>query len=161
MKTRLHGDFHLGQVLVAQNDFYIIDFEGEPARPIQERRRKHSSLRDVGGMLRSIEYAGWAALGGATTDGGADIATLRPVVRDWKRQVRSAFLAGYRSGVGDSASYPRDPKVAQQLIDFFELEKALYEIRYEASTRPAWLTIPIVGISRLVGISDEQLAESE
>jgi maltose alpha-D-glucosyltransferase/alpha-amylase len=161
MKTRLHGDYHLGQVLVAQNDFYIIDFEGEPARPIQERRRKHSSLRDVGGMLRSIEYAGWAALAEATTDGSADLATLRPLVRDWKRQVRSAFLAGYRAGVEDSPSYPRDPAVAQRLIDFFELEKALYEIRYEASTRPAWLTIPVVGVSRLVGIGDEQLEASE
>jgi maltose alpha-D-glucosyltransferase/alpha-amylase len=156
-KSRLHGDYHLGQVLVAQNDFYIIDFEGEPARPIQERRRKHSSLRDVGGMLRSIEYAGWAALGDATTDGGADLATLRPLVRDWKRQVRAAFLAGYREGVGDSSGYPRDPRVAQSLIDFFELEKALYEIRYEASTRPAWLTIPVIGVSRLIGIGDEHL----
>ncbi|MPY73955.1 MAG: maltose alpha-D-glucosyltransferase [Alphaproteobacteria bacterium] len=161
VKTRLHGDYHLGQVLVAQNDFYIIDFEGEPARPIPERRRKHSSLRDVGGMLRSIEYAGWAALAEATKDGGADMVTLRPLVRDWKRQVRAAFLAGYRRGVGKSPGYPRDPQVAQSLVDFFELEKALYEIRYEASSRPAWLSIPVAGVSRLVGITDEQLSASE
>jgi maltose alpha-D-glucosyltransferase/alpha-amylase len=88
------------------------------------------------------------------------MASLRPLVREWKRQVRSAFLAGYRAGVGDSPSFPRDAKVAQRLVDFFELEKALYEIRYEASTRPAWLTIPVVGVSRLIGIGDEQLEAS-
>jgi maltose alpha-D-glucosyltransferase/alpha-amylase len=150
VKTRHHGDYHLGQVLVVSNDFQIIDFEGEPARPLQERRGKHSPLRDVAGMLRSFNYAAESAvmdLGAGRED---RIDTLHEWVRDWESNVREAFLEGYAEGAREAASYPEDEEHARQLIDLFTLEKALYEIRYELDNRPEWVGIPVKGVLDLV-----------
>jgi maltose alpha-D-glucosyltransferase/alpha-amylase len=140
LKIRHHGDYHLGQVLLVSNDFFIIDFEGEPSRPLAEARRKHSPLRDVAGMLRSFSYARGAAL-------------LRTEVRDgsleaWEAAARSAFVKAYfdaaaGSGLADSAAD------AQGLLRLFEIEKALYELRYELNNRPAWLHIPAQGLAAL------------
>jgi maltose alpha-D-glucosyltransferase / alpha-amylase len=148
-KTRYHGDYHLGQVLLARNDFVIIDFEGEPARPLAERRTKGSPLKDVAGMLRSFNYAASVALDRATQDRPADRATLEPRAQAWERESVKAFLDGYREGVGNAPCYPADPEHADALLHFFTLEKALYELRYELDNRPAWVGVPVGGLLEL------------
>jgi maltose alpha-D-glucosyltransferase/alpha-amylase len=151
VKTRHHGDYHLGQVLVAANDFQIIDFEGEPARPLAERRRKHSPLRDVAGMLRSFDYAARSALMALGAERAEQLEILEPWVRLWEEQTRQAFLGGYAEGARGAASYPENEEHAKALIELFTLEKALYEIRYELDNRPDWVGIPIRGILDLLG----------
>jgi len=149
-KTRYHGDFHLGQVLVVADDFKIVDFEGEPARPLDDRRVKGSPLRDVAGMLRSINYAAVAALRGATHDRAEDTSALAPYAIDWENRSIAAFLAGYRETIAGCASYPADPAQAQRLLEFFILEKAFYEMSYELANRPAWVRIPLDGIRSIL-----------
>jgi maltose alpha-D-glucosyltransferase/alpha-amylase len=146
LKTRHHGDYHLGQVLVSNNDFVIIDFEGEPSRPLEESRRKHSPLRDVAGMLRSFDYAKWSALKRAVeTDPG--LQKLFGELEVWEQQARSAFLAAY-----EQASRELYPDFADMrgLLDLAELEKALYELRYETNNRPHWAHIPAQGLRALL-----------
>ena len=152
MKTRYHGDYHLGQVLVARDDVIIIDFEGEPSRSLAERRGKHSPLRDVVGMLRSFNYAAHAALRQATADGTGDRAALLLQVNDWERQTRAAFLEGYVAAAGDSPGYPADPDQAKALLELFTLEKACYELRYELDNRPDWVEIPLGGLRDLLSL---------
>jgi maltose alpha-D-glucosyltransferase/alpha-amylase len=149
VKTRYHGDLHLGQVLVVQNDFAIVDFEGEPARPIQERRRKHSVLRDVAGMLRSIRYAAHAAGLRPAGDASPDVARLK--VETWASEAAERFLAGYREAGAGVASIPSDPARFRALLDLFVVEKALYEVRYELSHRPDWVAIPLRGLHEWIG----------
>jgi maltose alpha-D-glucosyltransferase / alpha-amylase len=149
-KARYHGDFHLGQVLVVENDFVIVDFEGEPARPLLERRIKHSPLRDVAGMLRSFDYAAYATLRRASAERPEDFDLLEPDARQWEREAAAAFLEGYQEAVAECPCYPEDPAQAQALIRLFTLEKALYELRYELANRPAWAGIPIRGILALL-----------
>ena len=150
VKTRHHGDYHLGQVLVVGNDFQIIDFEGEPARPLAERRRKHSPLRDVAGMLRSFDYAAQSALMNLGAERAEQLEILEPWVRLWKEQTREAFLEGYAEGARGAASYPENEEHARALIELFTLEKTLYEIRYELDNRPDWVGIPVRGILDLL-----------
>ncbi len=150
VKTRHHGDYHLGQVLVVNNDFQILDFEGEPARSLAERRAKNSPLRDVAGMLRSFNYAARSALANVADDQPERLATAEPWVRRWEHEAGKAFLEGYVEGVGDADSYPEDPGQARALIELFVIEKALYEIRYELANRPDWVGIPIRGILDLM-----------
>jgi trehalose synthase-fused probable maltokinase len=137
--VRHHGDYHLGQVLWASGDWSIIDFEGEPARTLAERRRKRSPLRDVAGMLRSFAYAASAA----------PILRAIEVPADWEAHARSEFLAGYTETVDASLLPPGDEAIAR-LLAIFELEKAVYELRYELDNRPDWLSIPVAGIVRLL-----------
>jgi maltose alpha-D-glucosyltransferase / alpha-amylase len=151
LKTRHHGDYHLGQVLVVRDDFYIIDFEGEPMRPLHERRGKSSPLKDVAGMLRSFHYAEAAV--------ARDMTELQPARRDsveacasaWRREAVSAFLAGYEEATRDCPSIPREAAARRELLDLFLFDKALYEIAYELSNRPAWVSIPIAGLLELLG----------
>lgn len=158
LKTRYHGDYHLGQVLVSNNDFIIIDFEGEPARPLSERRMKHSSLRDVAGMLRSFDYARWSALlQGNYSD--TDRARLAPLAHGWVREVRATFLRAYDESAGASGLFGAFAEV-QGLIELFELEKALYELRYEISNRPGWINVPLQGVLALCGLAAESEAET-
>ena len=152
MKTRYHGDYHLGQVLVAKDDVIIIDFEGEPSRSLAERRVKDSPLRDVVGMLRSFDYAAHAALRQATADGTCDQASLAPQLDDWKRQSRAAFLDGYVAAAGASPGYPADPDQTKVLLELFALEKACYELRYELDNRPDWVEIPLGGLRDLLSL---------
>jgi maltose alpha-D-glucosyltransferase/alpha-amylase len=147
--TRYHGDYHLGQVLVVADDFRIVDFEGEPARPLAERRQKSSPLRDVAGMLRSISYAAVAALRGASTDRAEDTSALEPLAREWEQRSVDAFLSGYREAIAGSPNYPADD-VANRLLELFVLEKAFYEISYELANRPSWVRIPLEGIRRIL-----------
>lgn len=150
MRIRVHGDYHLGQVLhTASNDFMIIDFEGEPSRPLEERREKTSALRDVAGMLRSFAYA--AATLGNEFEKTLDLATRELRVARWERDVRAAFLEGYLGAPNteDSSILPEQPAHVRQMISMFEAEKAFYELSYELNNRPAWVGIPMRGISKL------------
>jgi maltose alpha-D-glucosyltransferase/alpha-amylase len=152
VKIRYHGDYHLGQVLLRQNDFVIIDFEGEPARTLEERRQKHSPLRDVAGMLRSFNYAGYAALMRLTAERPEDYATIEPWVREWETETARAFLQAYEETARGSGLYA-DWKEARRLLDLFMLEKAFYELRYELDNRPTWVRIPLNGILALTGVA--------
>jgi len=143
LKTRHHGDYHLGQVLIANNDFVIIDFEGEPSRPLAETRRKHSPLRDVAGMLRSFSYAKWSARARAESKDSAALDA-------WEDDVRRAFLAAYAEATKGSGLYASFDDV-QGLLQLFELEKVLYELRYEINNRPNWIHVPLAGLLGMLG----------
>jgi trehalose synthase-fused probable maltokinase len=136
-KIRHHGDFHLGQTLYrpSAGDWMIIDFEGEPLRPLDERRRKHAAPRDVAGMLRSIDYAAVSALSPDS-----------PPARAWQDAAARAFVEGYRRATADAAFLPRSPAGFDDVVAVFELEKAAYEIVYEANNRPDWIAIPERGL---------------
>jgi len=150
VKTRYHGDYHLGQVLVVKDDFVIIDFEGEPARSLAQRRGKHSPLKDVAGMLRSFNYAAHAALLHTATDRPELLTVLEPFTRDWEQRTNAAFLAGYAAAAQDCPAYPADPASARALIELFVLEKAFYELRYELDNRPDWVAVPLGGLSQML-----------
>jgi maltose alpha-D-glucosyltransferase/alpha-amylase len=147
VKCRYHGDYHLGQVLLHELDFIITDFEGEPARSFEERRVKHSPLRDVAGMLRSFNYARWTALRHAL-EGHSDEARLAPLAEAWEQAARHAFLAAYDAAAAGGGLYASFEEALEWLA-LFELEKALYELRYEIHNRPAWVGIPLQGILAL------------
>jgi maltose alpha-D-glucosyltransferase/alpha-amylase len=150
LQTRVHGDFHLGQVLVVQGDAYLIDFEGEPARPMEQRRAKGNGLRDAAGLLRSFDYAvAAAAMGRAAASPGMQErrAEMLPRFRD---RASAAFLAAYRAVLRDAAHPWVAPDSVAALLDLFLIEKAAYEIRYEAANRPGWLGIPVRGLEEIV-----------
>ncbi|MDR7485770.1 MAG: maltose alpha-D-glucosyltransferase [Armatimonadota bacterium] len=152
-RIRCHGDYDLGQVLSTGKDFVIIDFEGEPARPLGERRLKRSPLRDVAGMLRSFDYAAHAALFGAQEHGRYrpdDVARLEPWARLWQRWAGASFLRAYLDGAARARFLPRPRRDLELLLETFVLEKATYEIWYELTHRPAWLRVPLEGILQLL-----------
>jgi maltose alpha-D-glucosyltransferase / alpha-amylase len=146
-RLRIHGDFHLGQVLWTKNDFVLLDFEGEPARSLAERRRKQSPLKDVAGMIRSFHYAAYAGLFKAAAERPAEVVRLEPAARFWYAWSVSAFLAEYRKATAGAAFLPEDPAAWEGLLDFFLVDKALYEVQYELNNRPAWIPIPLEGLS--------------
>jgi maltose alpha-D-glucosyltransferase/alpha-amylase len=153
LRIRTHGDYHLGQVLHTGNDFVIIDFEGEPSRPLSERRIKRSALRDVAGMLRSFHYAPHAVLFGQSQHSvirAEDAATVESGANFWYRWVSAAFLRAYLAESGNAAHLPQSREELQVLLDAHLLEKALYEIAYEMNNRPDWVRIPIRGVLELV-----------
>jgi trehalose synthase-fused probable maltokinase len=136
---RIHGDYHLGQTLYTPRGWVIIDFEGEPARPLPERRQKRSPLRDVAGMLRSFAYVTSAA----------GMLRGEQVPEDFEQRARETFLAHYLEQV-DPTLLPAGEAAIVNLLSVYELEKAIYELRYELDNRPDWITIPVAGISRLL-----------
>jgi maltose alpha-D-glucosyltransferase/alpha-amylase len=146
-RIRTHGDYHLGQVLWTGGDFVIIDFEGEPARPLAERRLKRWPQRDVAGMLRSFDYAVNTALRARKR---ADPA----LGRRWLEEVTAAYLAAYYERAAGAGFLPTDETGRSVLLDTFLLEKALYEVRYELNNRPDWVGIPLRGILNLMGVGD-------
>jgi maltose alpha-D-glucosyltransferase/alpha-amylase len=150
-KTRYHGDLHLGQVLLVENDFIIVDFEGEPARSMEERTAKGPALRDVAGMLRSFNYAAHSALKQIAAERPSARQVCASLLAEWERSAREAFLRGYKEGVDAAASYPSEAAEAQQLTELFLIEKALYEVRYELDNRPGWVDVPVAGLLGLVG----------
>jgi maltose alpha-D-glucosyltransferase/alpha-amylase len=151
-KIRIHGDYHLGQVLVKRNDFIIIDFEGEPGHSLEQRRAKHSPLRDVAGMLRSFSYVQHSALR-SVAHNEAEALRLAPLARAWGGEVRAAFLSAYDAAAREANLYGAEPlKAGDGLLGLFELEKALYELRYELGNRPAWVGIPLQGIQDLSAV---------
>jgi maltose alpha-D-glucosyltransferase/alpha-amylase len=165
-RIRIHGDYHLGQTLRteprtpstdganAAGDFVLLDFEGEPARPLSERRRKQSPLKDVAGMLRSFSYVAFAALK-AYLDAGAGkihpetVANLHKWSHAWQNSASAAFLRAYRENIAGNPDVLPPVLETQTLLDAFVLEKALYELLYELNNRPAWIHIPIAGILSL------------
>jgi maltose alpha-D-glucosyltransferase/alpha-amylase len=149
IRTRTHGDYHLGQVLWTGEDFVIIDFEGEPNRPLSQRRFKRSPLRDVSGMLRSIEYASVAAL----RDGRPrheDVPVLEVWARAWVQWMCASFLGGYLDRVGDTRIVPPDDGDLELLLRFYLFEKVIYEVGYELNNRPDWVDIPLRGLLALL-----------
>ena len=148
-RIRIHGDYHLGQVLRVKTDFVILDFEGEPARSLAYRRSKQCALKDVAGMLRSFGYAAYATLINYTARHPEDLATLEPWARFWERSVAAEFLRAYRQAAQGADFLPADESDFQNLLDAFLLDKALYEVLYELNSRPAWVRIPLMGIMSL------------
>jgi maltose alpha-D-glucosyltransferase/alpha-amylase len=150
MKSRHHGDLHLGQVVVVRDDFYILDFEGEPVRSVEERRAKHCPLRDVAGMIRSFDYAAATALLDHTLPRPGTGEELQSAVDDWRKRSVGYFLEEYRLATEGCSTVPAEAGTFDGLLDLFILEKALYEICYEAANRPDWLSIPVKGVGRLL-----------
>ncbi len=145
-RIRIHGDYHLGQVLRVKTDFVILDFEGEPARSLAYRRSKQSPLKDVAGMVRSFSYAAYASLLAYIARHPGDFETLQPWARLWERSVSAEFVRAYRQTLGSVDFVPASTEEFRMLLDTFLLEKALYEVRYELNSRPEWLRIPLMGI---------------
>jgi maltose alpha-D-glucosyltransferase/alpha-amylase len=149
LRTRVHGDFHLGQILVVQGDAFIIDFEGEPARTMDERRAKSSPLRDVAGLLRSFDYAAAAAAPGRVAASEQTAQRRYAGLLEWRTRASKTFLDAY---------WACAPVADGPLLDLFLLEKAAYEIKYEATNRPTWLGIPLAGMyaitERLLGLGE-------
>jgi trehalose synthase-fused probable maltokinase len=137
--VRHHGDLHLGQTLKTADSWVVLDFEGEPARSLIERRRKRSPLRDAAGMLRSLAYVASAS----------GILRGKPSPLGWEQDARGRFMDGYFAEV-DPALLPAGEAGIDHLLKIFELEKAVYELRYELNNRPDWVRIPVAGIARLL-----------
>ena len=148
LRTRIHGDYHLGQVLRAEEDIVILDFEGEPARPLSERRAKQSPLKDVAGMMRSFSYAAYAALFAFTVHAPAEYTSLEPWADTWQHWASESFLQGYCAAMGQAAIVPHGASFSE-LLRAFALEKAMYELGYELNNRPDWVRIPLTGILKL------------
>ncbi|MBV8870009.1 MAG: phosphotransferase, partial [Acetobacteraceae bacterium] len=149
--TRIHGDLHLGQMLVSSGDVYIIDFEGEPARPLEQRRAKTSPMRDLAGVIRSFDYA-VAVVGRKSREAHAHVAEERreAFLAETLNRLNACFLAGYRALAPSS-----DDAADAALLRLFLIEKAAYEVAYEAANRPSWIDVPLHGLAR---IADEVLA---
>ncbi len=152
IRTRTHGDYHLGQVLWTGDDFVIIDFEGEPGRPLSQRRFKRSPLRDVAGMLESLRYAAAAELRSGRRR-PEDIARLEPWARAWASWMSAAFLAGYLERATGTRLVPRSDADLELLLEFFLLEKVVYEIGYELNNRPEWVEIPMRAMLELIAVT--------
>lgn len=153
-KIRIHGDYHLGQVLRTEQSFVILDFEGEPARPLAARRAKQCALKDVAGMLRSFAYAARAAtlrMREASPNDRSQEERLAPWLEGWEAGVRTAFLDGYREATSArGVTFLPQPEVLGAVLRAYELDKALYELAYEINNRPAWLRVPLEGLDRAI-----------
>ena len=150
LRTRVHGDFHLGQVLVTGGDAYLIDFEGEPAKSMEQRRAHSSGLRDVAGMLRSFDYAAATASSRLHSSSERTAERRETLIEQFRARAGADFLAAYRE-VLEASPHRWAPHAAEQsLLDLFLLEKAAYEIRYEADNRPDWIGIPLGGLDQIV-----------
>jgi len=160
MRIRCHGDYHLGQVLFTGKDFVIMDFEGEPARPIGERRIKRSPLRDVAGMLRSFHYAAFVTLFSLADRGlvrAEDLPQMEFWADFWHQWVCVIFLKSYLETAQQGNYLPRTRDELQVLLDALLLEKAIYELGYELNNRPEWVKIPLQGIQRLLGAEEQKI----
>ena len=149
LRIRVHGDYHLGQVLRTEEDFVIVDFEGDTSRPIAERRVKQSPVKDLSGMLRSFSYAAYAALFAFTVHAPNDFDPLEPWAETWCHWVARAFLRGYRGALGPSPLLPAED-ATETLLRAFTMEKALQELSYELTNRPEWIRIPLMGVKKLI-----------
>jgi len=158
MRVRCHGDYHLGQVLYTGSDFAIIDFEGEPARPLGERRIKRSPLRDVAGMIRSFHYAAYAALRGPGSNvlRPEDLPVLEEWARSWYLWVSATFLKSYLQFTADIPILPRNLEDIRVILDAYLLDKAMYEVNYELNNRPDWVGLPLQGILQMLGVREEE-----
>jgi maltose alpha-D-glucosyltransferase/alpha-amylase len=152
-RIRVHGDYHLGQVLRTEEDFIVLDFEGEPARPLAERRAKESPLKDVAGMVRSYSYAAYASLFAFTVHAPDDFPTLEPWAEAWAYWAADAFLGGYQAaaeaGAAPEAAWLPAGDDFRRVLQAFVLEKAFYELAYELNSRPDWVRIPLAGLAKM------------
>lgn len=151
LNIRHHGDFHLGQVLVVNDDVFIIDFEGEPRRSLAERRMKAPAARDVAGLIRSIDYAAGAALQRAVIPRHDDPQEIPRRLEQWRDESVETFIISYFAAMKDARLWPTPENEIRQLLRFFLIEKAFYEIEYEIGHRPEWLTLPLSGALRAFG----------
>jgi len=149
-KIRVHGDYHLGQVLWSEGDFVIFDFEGEPARSLDERRRKQSPLKDVAGMVRSFGYAAYAGLFAFTVARPTELERLEKWARVWQLTTSAAFVRTYLETVAGAHFVPSKDTDRDALLQLFVIDKALYELNYELNNRPDWARIPLRGILDLL-----------
>lgn len=149
-KIRIHGDYHLGQVLFTGKDFVLLDFEGEPARSYSERRLKRSALRDVAGMLRSFHYAAHGSLYLDNQIRPEDVGRLLPFVEQWYHYMSGFFMKAYLETVGDSPIIPHQKEDLEILLRTFLLQKAIYELNYEVNNRPSWVMVPLRGIRAIL-----------
>jgi maltose alpha-D-glucosyltransferase/alpha-amylase len=159
VRMRIHGDLHLGQILYTGKDFAIIDFEGEPARPLSERRLKRAALRDVAGMLRSFHYAALTSTMEQLKIGALgkfDFAGMEPWTNFWRTWSSWSFLKGYLEAGGHASFIPKDDNELRILLDAFVMEKAIYELGYELNNRPEWLLIPLLSIGQLLGLESNK-----
>ena len=150
LNIRHHGDFHLGQMLIVKDDIFIIDFEGEPRRPLAERRSKAPAARDVAGLIRSIDYSATAALERARSVAADEHGKLATALSEWRDRSAAAFLSTYQETIAGQPLWPADPHAANRLLNFFLVEKVFYEIEYELAHRPEWLRVPLAGMLRLL-----------
>jgi len=148
-RIRVHGDYHLGQLLRVKSEYVILDFEGEPARPLEERRAKHSPLKDVAGMLRPLSYAAYSSLSTYTARRPEDYEKLEPWARLWERATGAEFLRAYRDSTAHAAFLPGSEKDFREVLNLYWIDKVLYELSYELNNRPAWLRIPLMGVLML------------
>jgi maltose alpha-D-glucosyltransferase/alpha-amylase len=149
LRIRIHGDYHLGQILRARGDYVILDFEGEPARTLAERRAKQSPLKDIAGMLRSFSYAAYTSLDHFIQRHPGTAKSLEPWAQLWQNAVSTEFLTTWRSTIAANSHLTPQPLQAHRLLNAYLLEKALYELLYELNNRPAWVRIPLAGILAL------------
>ena len=149
-RIRTHGDYHLGQVLWSEDDFFILDFEGEPARPLSERRAKDSPLRDLAGMIRSFGYATSVAAQGAVRLKPGSEPVVEAWAGVWETWISAVFLQGYLAASSDPGLLPRDRATLGRLLNVFILDKAFYELRYELNNRPDWVHVPLRALARLL-----------
>lgn len=147
---RVHGDYHLGQVLRADGDYYLLDFEGEPAKPLARRREKQSPIKDVVGMLRSFDYAAHAGMFEAAGDRPDRVDRLAAWARAWQTWASARFLRAYLRTAGGASFLPRDRAALAGLLDAYTLDKAMYELLYELNNRPDWVRIPLRGVVALI-----------
>ncbi|HEY7247232.1 MAG TPA: maltose alpha-D-glucosyltransferase [Xanthobacteraceae bacterium] len=154
VKIRNHGDFHLGQMLIVKDDVFIIDFEGEPRRSVEDRRRKAPAARDVAGLIRSIDYSATAALERALKSAPDGEGRIARALERWRVSAVAAFLTGYRRSLTEVQLWPQSAQAANRLLEFFLLEKAFYEIEYELAHRPDWLRVPLAGTWRILSRSE-------
>jgi maltose alpha-D-glucosyltransferase/alpha-amylase len=148
-RLRCHGDYHLGQILVTEGDIVILDFEGEPARPLSDRRAKCSPLRDVAGMLRSFSYAASTALNAATLTRPEDLERLAPWSELWETWVSAVYLRSYLAATADAGILPARSEDLDLLLQTLVVNKAIYELGYELNNRPDWVHVPLTGVLRL------------
>jgi maltose alpha-D-glucosyltransferase/alpha-amylase len=149
VKIRIHGDYHLGQLLYTGKDFVILDFEGEPARPLSDRKLKRSALRDVAGMMRSFQYAAYSALWQPAMR-KEDVPFLERWADIWYRQMSSVFLQSYLKATAGAIFVPKNSDDLQIMLEAYLLDKAVYEVGYELNNRPTWVVIPIRGIKHIL-----------
>jgi trehalose synthase-fused probable maltokinase len=150
MRTRCHQDYHLGQLLWTGERYALLDFEGEPARTLSERRAKRSPLTDVAGMLRSYSYAAWSGLFARAAAANRDPMTDRPWAALWESAVAGAFMQRYLQATEGASFLPRHPAALEQLLRVLILDKALYELEYELNNRPDWILVPVEGLLALL-----------
>jgi maltose alpha-D-glucosyltransferase/alpha-amylase len=150
LNIRLHGDFNLGQTLIVKDDIFIIGFDGQPHRPLAERRRKAPAARDVASLIRSIDYSATAALERALKVAHDERGKLATALAEWRDRASAAFLIAYREAMTDQRLWPADPQAAERMLSFFLIETALCEIEYELAHRPDWLRVPLTGMLQLL-----------